>query len=106
MPFKTDKHKLDSPFFDKRVKLLPCQKEMVKLLHSQGMSINGLAKQYDVNKRLIQFILFPERLEKNLKDRAARGGSSIYYVREIHNEQMKVHRRYKHNLLTDICTNL
>jgi hypothetical protein len=100
MPYKTDKEKLDSPFFDRRVKLLPCMREMIHVLYEQGRSINSLAKQFNVNKRLIQFELFPERKEKNLQDRDKRGGTMIYYKGgEKWAETMRNHRRYKYEVL-------
>lgn len=99
MPYKTDKMKLDSPFLDRRVKLLPCQKEMVASLHTRGASISGIARMYGVSKRLIQFIIFPEKLAMSLKRRAERGGSKIYYDREYHNQKTKEHRHYKNQTL-------
>jgi hypothetical protein len=99
MPFKTDNLKIDCVFFDRRTKILPCQKLMIPFWHSKGESIRNLARKYNVNKRLIQFILFPERHKKNLADRAKRGGTKQYYDREEHNQAMKEHRRYKYNLL-------
>jgi len=101
MPYKTDKMKLDSPFFDRRVKLLPCMKEMIHVLYNDGMSIHSLAKQFNVNKRLIQFELFPERRQKNLDDREKRGGWKQYYKgNEEHAAIQRDHRRYKHKVLT------
>jgi len=51
---------------------------MVKYWYETGTGINALARMFKVNKRLIQFILFPERKQKNLEDRRARAdGSSI-----------------------------
>lgn len=99
MPYKTDTMKLDSPFLDRRVKMLPCQKEMVQSLHSRGATISGLARMYNVNKRLIQFILFPERLEMNLQHRRERGGTKVYYKKEYHNAKTREHRRYKKETL-------
>lgn len=60
-----------------------------------GVSITKIAKDFKVNKRTIQFILFPERLKKNKELRADRGGSQIYYDREKHNEAIKSLRHYK-----------
>jgi len=101
MPYKTDKMKLDSPFFDRRVKLLPCMKEMIHILYNDGMSIHSLAKQFNVNKRLIQFELFPERRQKNLDDREKRGGWKQYYKsKEEHAAIQRDHRRYKYKVLT------
>jgi hypothetical protein len=68
---------------------------MIKYYYEKGTSINKLAKDFKVNKRLIQFILFPERLKKNKELRADRGGSKIYYDREEHNQAINNLRHYK-----------
>jgi hypothetical protein len=100
VPFKTEKAKLDSPFFDRRVKLLPCMRERIHVLYEEGRSIHSLAKQFNVNKRLIQFELFPERKEKNLADREKSGGWKQYYKGgEEHNATQREHRRYKYETL-------
>jgi hypothetical protein len=78
---------------------LKSDKEQIKVLYKEGATINGLAREYKVSKRLIQFVLFPERKAKNLEDRKARGGSKQYYNKDKHNEAMKIHRRYKYQLL-------
>lgn len=100
MPYKTEKLKLGSPFLDLRIKLLPCQKEMVLHWTKEGLSQRQLAKMFKVSRRLITFIQDPKKHEKNLENRAARGGSKIYYKGgEEWNETMKKHRRRKHELL-------
>jgi hypothetical protein len=101
MPYKTDKLKIVNTVFDRRVKLLPCQKLLIPILYNQGYGIRELGRKYNVDKRLIQFILFPERHEKNLQDRELRGGSKKYYDRLKHNKEMREHRRYKYNLLKE-----
>lgn len=100
MPYKTEKLKLGSPFLDKRVKLLPCQKEMIIYWTKQGISQRKLAAMFKVSRRLITFIQDPKKKEKDLENRAARGGSMIYYKggREWA-ETVKKHRRRKHELL-------
>ena len=95
MPSKYDNVPLDSPFFDRRVRLLPCQKENVKLMHDRGASIRSISRMYGVDKRLIQFIIYPERLKKNIELRRERGGSNIYYNREQHTESMSSLRKHK-----------
>lgn len=105
MPYRTDNIALGSVFLKRSAKLLPCQKEMVKYWHERGMSINGIARMFKVNKRLIQFILFPERHKKNLQDRKARGGSKIYYQKEHHTKAMRDHRRRKYKILKSITNN-
>lgn len=101
MPFKTDKLKLGDPTIDRRVKMLPSDKELAKKMHSEGVSIRGIARYFKVDKRNIQFILFPERHEKNLQDRKKRGGTKQYYDRLSHNNAMKDHRRYKYLTLLE-----
>ena len=99
MPSKTDLLALNDPFLKRSSKLLPCQKEMVKHWYDNGTSITQIAKDFKVSKRLIQFILFPERKEKNIIDRQMRGGSKIYYVKEKHTKAIREHRQYKKEVL-------
>lgn len=103
MPYKTEKIKIDCPFLDRRVKLLPCQKEMVHYWYNLGTSITKISKIFNVNKRLIQFELFPERKIKNLSDRRDRGGTKVYYKGgKEWSETVKEHRKYKYALLKEI----
>jgi len=103
MPYTTEKIPLKDPFLDRRTRLLPCQREMVVFHYKVlGTSINGIARIFKVNKRLIQFILFPERLKKNLSDRQDRGGTMIYYDKDYNNEAQRIHKAYKHRVLKSI----
>lgn len=102
MPYKTEKIYIDCPFMDKRNKLLPCQKEMVIHYSQLGYSQRKLAAMFNVSRRLIQFIVNPDSFKKNLQARQDRGGSKIYYDKDKHNESMKKHRKYKHEILKDI----
>ena len=103
MPYKTERVKLDSAFIDKRVKLLPCQKEMVVYWTKQGLSQRQLARMFNVSRRLITFIQDPKKKEKDLQNRADRGGSKIYYKGgKEWADTMKKHRKYKHELLKDV----
>lgn len=99
MPYKTEKLALNSPFFDRRVKMLPCQRENVIHLYNRGASITGLGKMYKVNKRLIQFIIFPERAKRNVELKKERGGWKIYHNKKKYNTSMNIHRKYKHSIL-------
>ena len=100
MPYTTERMALNSPFLDRRCKLLPCQKERIYALHHRsGMPIRTLAAAFNVHKTLIGFICYPDRHERNLELRAQRGGSKRYYKREKHVKQMKEHRTYKHKTL-------
>jgi hypothetical protein len=73
---------------------------MVRWWYDQGTSITQIAKMFKVNKRLIQFELFPERKKKNLEHRQDRGGWKAYYKGgKEWAETMKDHRKYKNKLL-------
>lgn len=95
MPSKTDTIALGHHMLKRNVKLLDCQRERIVVMHSEGASINGLARMFKVNKRLVQFIIYPERMQKNKELRAERGGSAIYYKKDYHAQKMREHREYK-----------
>ena len=100
MPYKTEKDKLDSPFLDRRCKLLPCQKErVIHLRETEGLSQRKLAEMFGVSRRLIQFVLDPSKHDENLKRREERGGNKVYYDRDTHNRHMREHRKYKNKIL-------
>lgn len=98
MPYKTDKIAIKDPFLTKSVRLLPCQKERVIDLYNIGYSINGLSRLFKVSKRLIQFIIFPDRKEKAKMLFAERQKTKRYYNKEKHKTATKKHRRYKKEL--------
>ncbi len=98
MPYRNTKIKvtLKSVNCDKRIKLTKTQKKEIKDKYDTGRySIRGLSKKYNVNKRLIQFILFPERQKLNIEQRKERGGSKIYYDRIKNNAYMQKHRKHR-----------
>lgn len=100
MPYKTEKMKLDSPFLDRRVKLIPCQKEMMIWWWKQGTSQRALAKMFNVSRRIVQFTCMPEKLEECKKRRAERGGWKQYYKGgEEWAGVQREHRQYKHKTL-------
>lgn len=87
--------RLQGTMLDRRRKLTDADKEEIKTWHRQGTSIHEISRVAGVDRRLIQFILFPERHVKNLVDRAERGGSKQYYVRQKHTLAMRRHRAHK-----------
>lgn len=99
MPRKTDSIPIKNKFLDRRTKLLDCQKEMVKYWYEKGTSIRAIARMFNVDKRTIQFLLFPERLKKNIQNRKERGGWKQYYNKTEHAEAIKEHRNYKKKIL-------
>ncbi len=97
MPYKFQTDKLLVPKeHDKRVKLTQEEKELIKHLYkTTDTSQRKLATQFGVSRRLITFILDPEKQKANLQAKEARGGSKQYYNKETHTKTMKAHRGYK-----------
>lgn len=98
MPRITDIKPIDNPFQDRRVKLLPCQKEMVHYWSKRGLSQRKLAAMFKVSRRTITFILDPEKKKENLKRREERGGTMQYYDKEKHTNSIREHRNYKKDI--------
>lgn len=96
MHYKSEKIKIVGTKNDRRVKLT--EQDRADISELTGMSIRGIARMYGVDKRLIQFILYPERKAKNLLDRKNRGGSMAYYDKNKQKEYIKKHRHYKQEL--------
>ena len=102
MPYKSEKAKIAGTGFDRRAKLNDEQREEIcRLREVEGLSLRVLAGMFGVSKRLIQFIVDPEKRVENLKRRAERGGSKQYYNREEWAVTMREHRRYKEELYED-----
>ncbi|HEY6143773.1 MAG TPA: hypothetical protein VIV55_10215 [Flavobacterium sp.] len=99
MPYLSEKIKIEGTKFDRRVKLTPEDKVMIILLsETEGLSQRKLATRFGVNKRTIQFVLDPKKLEECLLRRKERGGWKQYYKKEVHSEVIKEHRQYKEDL--------
>lgn len=98
MPYLSEKIKIAGTKFDRRVKLTPEDKKQIRLLYDpSSWSMRKLAARYGVSRRLIQFVIYPERdiklkAERNWKD---------YYTKDKQRNYMKLHRRYKQKLHLD-----
>lgn len=99
MPSKSDNIPINNEKYDKRVKLTAADKAQIIEEYKTGLiSINGLARKWNVSKRLIQFTLFPERKEKAAEAYARNRKDGRYYDREKHTEHVRIHRQYKKKL--------
>jgi len=101
MPYKheTNGITLKSIKKDRRIKLSDQDRLDIVTKYLTGLySIRGLAREYKVDKRLIQFILFPERLERAKETYYERGGYKIYYNRKEHSEAVKQTRRHRQEI--------
>jgi transposase-like protein len=98
MPYLSQKARIQGTELDRRRKLSEEEKKAIRELYATGKySQRQLAKQFEVSRRLIVFVLYPERLLENRKQH----DSSKYYDKDKHREYMKSHRRYKQNLYLD-----
>lgn len=84
---------------DKRVKLTIADKLEIIRLYSEGVGIRQLSRDYQVSRRLIQFVVFPERLEAIKQHRADRGGTMQYYDKTKHRISMQAHRDHKRKVI-------
>jgi transposase-like protein len=99
MPRISDTIPINNEILDKRVKLTKEDKDLIIYLREEdGTSYQKLANQFNVSKRTIIFICKPETLKASNEARKKRGGSKIYYDREVHRITMKEHREYKKEL--------
>lgn len=99
MPYKHIEKKIPKEY-DKRVKLTETQRKEIRHIYfkEQSMSQRGLAKAYKVSRRLIVFVLYPERQKANYEACVARGGSKLYYDKEKNTIAQRKHRKYKQEL--------
>lgn len=98
MPSKLDKVALGDSFLKRSAKLLPCQKEMIPIMYNRCNSMRKVARMFNVSKRTIEFIVYPERAKANYQKRVENGGSKVYYNREQHTKCIASIRKYKKNI--------
>lgn len=103
MPYKSEKIKIAGSQFDRRRKLTEDQKEYIRWLREEEqLSQRTLAAMFGVSRRLITFILSPEK-EKRNKENAKKLKSTGRYkpTKEQWAETMRNHRHYKQRLYTE-----
>jgi len=96
---KIEEFRVSGTVHDKRVKLSPADKMEIVRLHNEGAGIRQLSRDFKVSRRLIQFVLFPDRLEHNKQLREDRGGTMQYYDKDKHAAYMQTHRANKRKAL-------
>ena len=100
MPYKAEKMKLP-PELDRRRKISDEQREEIKHKYSTGLySLNGLAKEYGVSKKLILLTVNPESKRKN-DERIKEHWRDYKPNKEEWNAIMREHRAYKKRVLKE-----
>lgn len=94
---RIDKYVIARPEDDKRVKLLEADKEEVRKYRGEGWSMRQLAAHFNVSRRTIQFVIYPERM----KQINYSGHWKKYYDRQKNTEYMRKHRARKKQLLLE-----
>lgn len=104
MPYKFQTDKILLPKeFDRRIKLKDCQKKaIVKLYKESSVSQRKLARMFEVSRRLISFILFPERLDRAKQLLKERRKDGRYYDKDSHTKAIRNHRQYKQKVMKGV----
>ena len=101
MPRKSDSVAIKNKSLDRRVKLTDEERiEIADAYKSGGTSYNKLAVEYGVSKRLIMFIVNPDKYEVAKNQFSERQKDGRYYDREKHNKAVREHRDYKKELFS------
>ena len=103
MPYKSEKMVIAGTKHDRRIKLTEEQKREIKSLYAEGtIGCLALAKKFGVSKRLIQFVIHPEKLDKS-KERLKEAKRNGLYKpdKKAWAETMREHRKYKQQLYLD-----
>ena len=100
MPRKSDKIPIDNKSLDRRVKL--SEEERLELIElKEKVSQREAARIFNISRRSVQFIWYPEKLEENKLRRKERGGWKQYQDKESHRKSMQEHREYKKQLFKE-----
>lgn len=101
MPYISEKIPLP-PQYDRRRKLTEDDKfEIVRLRKEHNLSQRTLARMFGVSRRLIIFIIDPEKHERAKAQFKERRKDGRYYDREKHTESVRNLRIYKQQLYLD-----
>ncbi len=79
-------------------KLTDEQRADIRELYKDGGTFRGIARQYDVDRKLIKFICVPSALEAHKEAYKIGRQDGRYYDREKHTAAMRLHRNYKQSL--------
>ena len=78
---------------DRRIKVTDEEKEIIIKLHRQGLSSREIARQYQdrCSRRLIQFIIYPERAKRQVELRRIRGEITTKAKRALYMRRYRQH---------------
>lgn len=103
MPFVSSTIKLPREL-DRRVHLSEDDKERIKSLYKDGFAVRAIGREFadKCDRRVIQYVLFPDRYTKMLQNakrrRLEKGNTLKEYGRKNWRETIREHRQYKQSL--------
>ncbi len=83
---------------DRRRKIPISEHAYIIERHKRGEAIRAIARHYGVDKKLIQLIIFPDRLARHKALYKANRKDGRYYNKEAHTKAIRTHRRYKQSI--------
>lgn len=99
MTYKWEKEGKKIPsLLDKRRKIQENEHKDIRKRNKEGEAIRAIARSYGVDKRLIQFIVCPERKERSKELYKERRKDGRYYLKEKATLAIRKHRRYKQSI--------
>lgn len=103
MPYKSEKINIVNTPYDRRRKLTEDQKEYIRWLREEEqLSQRALAAMFGVSRRLITFVLNPEKERRSRENFKKRKSMGMYRpTKEEWAETMRNHRHYKQQLYTE-----
>lgn len=98
---KIDRVRIAGTDKDRRIKLTDAQRFEIRERHDMhGDSIYKLANEYGVSRRTIEFIIYPERLERCREQYKERRKDGRYALNpEKRRAAVRYHKEYKRKLL-------
>lgn len=84
---------------DKRIKLTDDERQDIKRRYNNGATKRALARFYHVDRRLIDFIVNPDKYEATLRRRSDEKAHLKYYDSERRKEYIQKHNLYKKQLM-------
>lgn len=86
------------PMQDGRRKLHPSQYAEVRAVYQSGCSYRATAEMFGVSKRLVYYIVHPEKLEQYRKEAKEKKAWAMYYTTEKRKEYVRRYRAKKRML--------
>lgn len=96
-------HKLDAiklpPGTDRRVTITDEVKDNIRRYYNECKSIRETTRAFNISRRYVQFIIYPERLARHKELAAKRRKDGRYYDRKQHTLAVKSLRAHKAKLV-------